>query len=226
MNRFHEKTVIVTGAGSGIGEATVRRFAEEGANVVLAGRRLAPMQRVAEDFSPDRTLVLQIDVSVRQDVQRMIEAALVRFQKLDVLVNNAGVQIAGDVLKNSLENWRKVAATNLDGVVYSSSLALPHLIRSQGCIVNVASVSGLAGDWGGPYYCAAKGAVVNFTRAMALDHGVQGVRINAVCPSLVMTPMTGHFSVRPRRDNNRGRGGHCLPGQRGCQFHKWGKSTG
>lgn len=89
-----------------------------------------------------------------------------------------------------MQDWRRIASVNIDGVVYCAMHALPELIKTRGCMVNTASVSGLGGDWGAAFYCATKGAVVNFTRALALDHGAQGVRINAVCPSLVKTNMT------------------------------------
>ncbi len=120
----------------------------------------------------------------------MMNEVAEKLGRIDVLLNNAGVHVAGSVLETSVDDWRRIAGVDIDGVVFCSKFALPHLLKTKGCIVNTASVSGLGGDWGAAYYCAAKGAVVNLTRAMALDHGGDGVRINSVCPSLVKTNMT------------------------------------
>ncbi|MFS0827767.1 meso-2,3-butanediol dehydrogenase [Pseudomonas phoenicis] len=200
MLRFHDKVVLVTGAAAGIGEATARRFAGEGAQVVLADWNLAKAQAVASELPAERVLALQVDVSDLASVQRMVEATVARFGGLDVLVNNAGVHIPGTTLETSEADWRKIASVNIDGVIFCSKLALPHLIERRGNIVSTASVSGLGGDWGAAFYCASKGAVVNYTRALALDHGAQGVRANAVCPSLTRTAMTWGWeqSIRDR----------------------------
>ncbi|WP_296263786.1 SDR family NAD(P)-dependent oxidoreductase [Pseudomonas sp. UBA6562] len=200
MLRFHDKVVLITGAAAGIGEATARRFAEEGAQVVLADWNLAKAQAVAAELPAERVLAVQVDVSDLASVQRMVEATVARFGGLDVLVNNAGVHIPGTTLETSEADWRKIASVNIDGVIFCSKLALPHLIERRGNIVSTASVSGLGGDWGAAFYCASKGAVVNYTRALALDHGAQGVRANAVCPSLTRTAMTWSWeqSIRDR----------------------------
>ncbi|MDC9580681.1 SDR family NAD(P)-dependent oxidoreductase [Xenorhabdus sp. PR6a] len=193
MNRFEDKVVIITGAGSGIGEATATRFSQEGAIVVLVGRDTDKLNHVCSELSSDKTLVIQTDVANRESVKNMVDETVRHFGRIDILVNNAGLYVVGDLLSVSPEEGDEVLATNLNGVLNCSYSALPHLLKSQGCIVNNASVSGLGGDWGGAHYCAAKGAVVNVTRAMALDYGAQGVRVNAVCPSLVMTPMVARF---------------------------------
>jgi len=190
MRRFSDKVVLVTGAAAGIGEATARRFADEGASVVLADWNLDKAQVVASELHSGKALAVRVDVSILNSVQQMIDATLQRFGRLDVLVNNAGVHIPGTVLDATESDWRRISSVNIDGVIFSSKLALPYLIESKGCIVNTASVSGLGADWGAAFYCASKGAVVNFTRALALDHGAQGVRVNSVCPSLTRTAMT------------------------------------
>ncbi|SDP70415.1 meso-butanediol dehydrogenase / (S,S)-butanediol dehydrogenase / diacetyl reductase [Ralstonia sp. 25mfcol4.1] len=190
MNRFQDKVVIVTGAGSGIGAAAARRFASEGAAVVLAGRTLDKLERVASDLPNAQHLVQVTDVSQLEQVEALVRAAVDRFGRLDVMVNNAGVAPEGRATEATVEDWRTVMATDLDGVFFGARAALPHLIRTKGCIVNTASVSGLGADWKLCFYNAAKGGVVNLTRALALDYGRDGVRINAVCPTLTRTDLT------------------------------------
>lgn len=194
MARFRGKIVIVTGAGSGIGEATAKRFAAEGASVVLAGRRLARLQIVAEALAPAANLVCQTDVAQESDVAALIDMTIKTFGKLDILVNNAGVAKMNPFVSGTLDEWRRIMTTNVDGVFYGCRLAMPHLLLAKGCIINVSSVSGLGGDWGLSFYNASKGAVTNLTRALALEFGGQGVRVNAVNPSLTHTEMSAGFA--------------------------------
>ena len=188
--RFDGKTVIVTGSGSGIGAATARRFAREGAFVVLNGRTREKLDRTAADLDPQRTLVQPGDVSDQASAEALVAAALARFGRLDVLVNNAGVAPTGPFLEASIEDWRKVMASDVDGVFFCTRAALPNLIDKRGSIVNVSSVSGLGGDWNMSFYNAAKGAITNLTRSLALELGEKGVRVNAVNPSFTFTDLT------------------------------------
>lgn len=190
MNRFEGKVVIVTGAASGIGEATARRFSSEGAGVALVDRNELPLANVAKDLPEQLTLAHIADVSDSSAVDAMVATVVKRFGRLDVLVNNAGVWEGGDPAGITNEQWRYVMATDLDGVFFGCRAALPHLAKTRGAIVNTASVSGTGGDWSMGPYNAAKGGVVNLTRSLALDLGNKGVRINSVCPSLTRTGMT------------------------------------
>lgn len=190
MQRFENKVVIVTGAGSGIGKATALRFLDEGARVVLVGREKSKLGKAASGFQQDRVLIVGADVSIESDAEKIVRETTDRFGRLDTLVNNAGVHAEGKVDELSTDAWRKVMATDLDGVFFMSRAALPHLKKAGGSIVNTASVSGTGGDWSMAAYNTAKGGVVNLTRAMAMDHGKEGVRVNAVCPSLTRTEMT------------------------------------
>ncbi|HHF3255011.1 TPA: SDR family NAD(P)-dependent oxidoreductase [Vibrio alginolyticus] len=193
MRGLKNKVALVTGSANGIGLAIAKRLYEEGANVALADWNEEQLANAVEGFDKQRVSAHSIDVSDPEKVAALIADAVTRFGKLDILVNNAGVHVPGSVIEGSVEDWKKISGVNIDGVVYCAKFALPELLKTKGCMVNTASVSGLGGDWGAAFYCASKGAVVNLTRAMALDHGADGVRINAVCPSLVKTNMTNDW---------------------------------
>jgi meso-butanediol dehydrogenase/(S,S)-butanediol dehydrogenase/diacetyl reductase len=130
------------------------------------------------------------DVSDEAYVKRLVEDTIAKFGRLDVLVNNAAMAIFGPFEKMTTQDWRKTMATDLDSVYFASREALPHLLKTKGSIVNLSSASGLGGDWGLSAYNAAKGAVTNFTRALALEYGSRGVRINAVAPSFTSSEAT------------------------------------
>jgi meso-butanediol dehydrogenase/(S,S)-butanediol dehydrogenase/diacetyl reductase len=189
--RFHGQVVVVTGAASGIGEAAARRFSREGACVVLADRQKTKLEKVAGDFPKGRVLARVVDVAQYSQVAALMRTSVKKFGSIDVLVNNAGIATGGPIAKASLADWDRIIAVNVTGVFNGCRAALPYLIKSKGCIVNTASVSGLGGDWGMSIYDASKGAVVNLTRALALDHGRDGIRVNSVCPTVTLTPMTG-----------------------------------
>ncbi|WP_435201962.1 SDR family NAD(P)-dependent oxidoreductase [Qipengyuania sp. 902] len=190
MQRFAGKTVIVTGSSSGIGEGIARRFAEEGANVVLNSRSRDDLEKVAKDLDGDRTLIVEGDVGKSDFAKDIVGKTVDRFGGLDVLVNNAGVGAFGMLADASDEDIDKVIDINVKGLLYLCREAIPHLAKSKGSIVNTSSVSGTGGDWVLPIYNASKGAVTNLTRALALQLGKQGIRVNAVCPSLTRSEMS------------------------------------
>lgn len=190
MKRFEDKVVIVTGAASGMGKATAHRFSQEGAMVVLADRQHEKLQETLEELPQERTAARLTDVCMHEQVRDLVDFAIEKFGKLDVLVNDAGIHLPGNVLEVSVDDWHRVQANNVDSVFFGAREAIPHLAKTRGSIVNVASVSGLGGDWGMSAYDTSKGAVVNLTRVLALDFADKGIRVNSVCPSFTYTGMT------------------------------------
>jgi len=196
-DRFHGKVVLITGAASGIGAALAQRFVGEGASVVLgdvnqsAGTALAAQLGERAAFQP-------VDVSDCEQVERWIGSAIARCGRLDVLCNNAGIGSYGRTPDVTPEVWRRVLETDLFSVFYACRAAIPHLrAGGGGSIVNTASISGLGGDYGLSAYNAAKGALVNYTRTLAIDHACEGIRVNAVCPGPIDTPLLGRLIALP-----------------------------
>ncbi|MBS2533447.1 glucose 1-dehydrogenase [Catenulispora sp. NF23] len=194
-NEFTGKVVIVTGGGSGIGAATAHRFAAAGATVVIIGRTRAKLDKVVSEAPRGSTVIARVgDVSAQEEITGLVDAVAQEHGRLDTLVNNAATcEPLGTIADLDAAGWRHVMATDVDGVFFASKAALPHLRAVGGSIVNVGSASGLGGDWGLAAYDAAKGAVTNLTNAMALDHGAEGVRVNAVHPSMISTDMVAGF---------------------------------
>jgi len=186
----HSKVAIVTGAGSGIGAATAKRLARDGYRVVLVGRTREKLDNVVSEYGQADPFLVQVcDVSSAKDVEALMAATLDSFGRLDVLVNNAGVAKPGQIVDFDQQDWEQQMAINAGGPFLTCRAAIPHLRESKGSVVNVSSVSGLGGDWGMFAYNATKGAVSNLTRALALDLGKDGVRVNAVAPSATRTDM-------------------------------------
>jgi NAD(P)-dependent dehydrogenase (short-subunit alcohol dehydrogenase family) len=190
--RLEGKVALITGGTSGIGRSTAILFARAGAEVALTGRHEARGQAVVEEIERlgGRGVFIRSDVRLFQDCQRAVDATLDAFGRLDILFNNAGVYLPGTALDGSPEDWDLTLDTNLKGTYLMSRCALPPMIaQHSGVIVNNASDWGLVGGKDAAAYCASKGGVVLLTKAMALDHAHQGVRINCVCPGDVETPM-------------------------------------
>ena len=186
------KTVIITGATSGIGAACVREFLQCGARIVLVGRDKERADRLLSEIRAKNGegLIMLGDVSQRAFCDSVIGHALDRFKRIDVLVNSAGIIPRGNALDLTDEQWLDVLSVNVSGTFWMCRAAIRAMRETGGgSIVNVASDWGLVGGKGHVAYCASKGAVVNMTRALALDHISDGIRINVICPGEVDTPM-------------------------------------
>lgn len=180
------KVVIVTGGANGIGAATVRRFLAEGATVVASDIDAAALELLLTAISAGDRLTSHVtNVGIFDDVSDLIDSTVARHGKLDVLVNNAGTGVIGTVEELSVADWQRVIDVDLSSIFYGAKAAMPHLRRSKGNIVNTASISGLGANKSLSAYYAAKGGVVNFTRYLAIEHGHEGIRVNAVCPGPV-----------------------------------------
>ena len=178
---------LISGASSGIGAATAIAFAEAGWDVMAAGRdegRLEEVADVSENISTWSGELTESD-----DCDELVADTIDEFGQIDCLVNCAGVIVRATVADTSDDDWRTTMAINLDAPFFLSRAALPHLLRSTGSIVNIASDWGLKGGARAAAYCVSKGAIIQLTRAMAIDHASDGLRVNAVCPGDIDTPM-------------------------------------
>jgi meso-butanediol dehydrogenase/(S,S)-butanediol dehydrogenase/diacetyl reductase len=186
--RLRDKICVVTGGASGIGRATSLIFAREGATVIVADRSEDAAKAVAAEASSG-SFALAVDVARSGDVSRMIEEVIARCGRVDVLVNNAGYGIPGDVTQTSEDEWNALMAVNVNGVFFGCKYAIPHMRKQGGgAIVNTASIVANVGIRDRAAYCASKGAVAALTRAMALDHVADNIRINAVAPGTIDSP--------------------------------------
>ncbi len=191
--RLANKTVIITGGTSGIGEAAARLFAKQGARVVIGARSQAKGEAIVEAIQSEgrgEALFIKTDVSIPAEVDNLVEAAVKQFGSLDVLYGNSGILLTGTAPETSLEDWRRTIDVNLSGQFYLAKYGIPKLVESGGgVIIFTASELGTVGISNGVAYCASKGGVINMTRAVAIDCAPLGIRVNCLCPGPVETPM-------------------------------------
>lgn len=190
MSRLSHKTAIITGAGTGIGRACAIALAQAGANVTLVGRRRAPLEDTAATIGKN-ALVLEADVTKTADIDRVIRETIARFGSLNVLLNNAGILHVGTAEQITEAQWDETFNVNVRGLWLFSRAVLPAMrAAGGGSIINIASTLGINGARNRAAYAPSKGAVVLLTKSMALDHGPENIRVNAICPSFIETELT------------------------------------
>jgi len=197
---FQDKVILITGASSGIGAACAEYFAKKGALLALVGRNATKFENVLKKIKEDgcETVPLVILADVSTDTTRIIDETIKRYNRLDVLINNAGFNIRGFLANTKIENYDAIMATNVRGVFLLTQLALPYLIASKGNVVNVSSVGGLMACRNNIAYAMAKAAQDQFTRCAALELAPDGVRVNGVNPGLIVTDF--HFNLGMNQD--------------------------
>ena len=187
------KVALITGAGAGIGAGVAERFSEAGASVVIFdvnGESAAEMSWKLDQIRPGRSLALQGDVSKEDEVKAAVEKTAAKFGTVDILVNNAGIDVSGLAPEMSSSEWDRVLNVNLKGAFLFSKYVIPHMRGHGGAIVNISSVHALVSNEGYAAYDASKAGMLAMTRTLALDHGRDGIRVNAICPGYINTPMT------------------------------------
>jgi NAD(P)-dependent dehydrogenase (short-subunit alcohol dehydrogenase family) len=195
MGKLDGMIAAVTGGASGIGEATVRRFIAEGAEVAFADRDATRGRRVAAEIAAGggKAMFVEADVGKESACLGFIQQALERFGRLNVLVNNAGIRMYQTVVEATAESWDEILSINLKSYAFCAKGAIPAMRQAGGgSIVNVASVRSIVVGGGTLQYDTAKHAVAGLTRGLAMDHGAEGIRVNAVCPGPIFTPFHAH----------------------------------
>jgi NAD(P)-dependent dehydrogenase (short-subunit alcohol dehydrogenase family) len=196
---FNGRVALVTGGGSGIGQAAALEFAERGASVVVADLAVEGGEETVQAIraSGGEAVFVQTDVSLAADVNATVEQTISAYGRLDCAFNNAGIEgTMAPTAECTEENWDRTIAVNLKGVWLCMRYEIPHMLeRGSGAIVNCASIAGLVGFPNLPAYCASKGGIVQLTRAAALEYAQAGIRVNALCPGVIHTPMVDRITA-------------------------------
>lgn len=197
--RLKGKTAIITGGGEGIGKATALLFCKEGAKVGITGRTKKKLDEVVKEAKGSGEIIaIPGDVSNEEDVKGIVQKFIKKYNKVDILFNNAGVLEVGTVTTTSVEAWDKIIDINVKGSFLMSKHIVPHMLKNGGgSIINNSSVLGFIGCQNTIAYNTSKGAIMQFTRSLAIDHAKQGIRANTICPGFIKTKMNEDFIGNP-----------------------------
>ncbi|MGD1104417.1 MAG: SDR family oxidoreductase [Terriglobia bacterium] len=198
--KLKDRVVVITGSGAGIGRASAQEFAKDGARVVVADINFSGAQETAREIAGGGGVAraVEVDVADADSVQRLVRETVQAFGDVHVLFNNAAVQVSKTLEETTVEEWNHQMAVNLGGIFLCSKFFLPHLRKTRGNIINMASVNGFFVEPMCAGYCATKGAIIALTKAMAIDHGKDGIRVNCICPGYIDAGMAwGYFEEQP-----------------------------